>query len=335
MRAFAFSQYKQPLNEVTIPEPEVGDNDVLIAVEASGVNHLDERIRLGEFKAFLPYPTPLVLGHEAAGTVISTGSAVTGFAAGDRVYTRPRDFRIGTFTERIAVDAADVAHAPNTLTATEAAALPLVALTAWQALVEQGQITAGDKVLIHGGSGAVGSLAIQLAKHLGAYVATTASQGNAEFLHDLGADRVIDYRTEDFAAELSEYDVVLDSLGGDNLLRSLTVLKPGGLAIGISGPPTPAFAKAQGLNPLLQLIMGALSFTVRRRAKKLGVRYFFLLMRASGEQLSTIADLVDSGALRPIVGAVYPFSETPQALESLGTSRVRGKTVIRGAGETD
>lgn len=330
MRAFAFDRYKQPIHEADVPEPTTGERDVLIRVEAAALNHLDERIREGQFKAILPYKTPLTLGHDLAGTVIRTGERVNGFNVGDRVYARPRDFRIGTFAERIAVDEADVALAPASASITEAASLPLVALTAWQALVEKGHVTAGQKVLIHAGAGGVGTIAIQLAKHLGAIVATTASAKNADFLRELGADVVIDYRTQDFQAELSGYDFVLDPLGGENLIKSLKVLRPGGKAIGIAGPPTPEFAKAAGLNPVLRLAITALSRKTRGLAKRLDVSYEFLLMRASGDQLRRISALVDAGAIRPIVSATFPFEQTADALASLAMSSIRGKAVITG-----
>jgi len=331
MRAFIFDKYKQPLHEAAVPEPTVGERDVLISVAAASLNQLDEKIRAGEFKAILPYKPPMALGHDVAGTVIRVGAKVRGFAAGDQVYARPRDHRIGTFAERIAVDESDVALAPSTISPVEAASLPLVALTAWQALVERGNVKAGQKVLIHAGAGGVGTVAIQLAKHLGATVATTASASNADFVRELGADVVIDYRSQDFERELSGYDFVLDSVGGVNLEKSLRVLAPGGIAIGIAGPPTPAFAKQAGLNPLLRLAIAGLSSKIRRQAAKARVGYEFLWMRASGEQLRQIARLVDTGAIRPVVGATFPFDQTPQALESLGRGSIRGKAVITGA----
>lgn len=331
MRAFVIDAYKKPLHEAAVPEPTVGAGDVLVDVAAAGLNSLDERIRMGAFKAFLPYKTPLTLGHDVAGTVIRVGAGVHSFRPGDMVFARPRDHRIGTFAERIAVDQEDVALAPSSVTTVEAASLPLVSLTAWQALVERGEVTAGQKVLIHGGAGGVGTIAIQLAKHLGAQVATTASAKNVDFVRSLGADVVIDYRSQDFAAELSGYDFVLDSLGGENLLKSLGVLRPGGRAIGIAGPPTPAFAQEIGLNPVVRLAMGALSRKVRGMAKELGVSYEFLFMRADGAQLRAIAELVDAGAIRPIVGATYPFEDAPRALESLHAGGIRGKAVLLGA----
>ncbi|MGV2982764.1 NADP-dependent oxidoreductase [Microbacterium sp. AGC85] len=332
MRAFLFDKYKDAVHEADVPEPVVGDRDVLVRVEAAGVNQLDEKIRAGEFKAILPYRAPLVLGHDVAGTVIRAGSKVRGFRPGDKVFGRPRDGRIGTFAERVSVDASDLALAPTTISLVEAASFPLVALTAWQALVVHGNVRPGQKVLIHGGAGGAGSITIQLAKHLGAHVATTASAKNADFVRSLGADEVIDYRTQDFEKVLSGYDFVLDSVGGENLEKSLRILRPGGKAIGISGPPDPAFAKRIGLNPLLRLAITALSGKIRRQAKKLGVTYEFLFMSASGEQLREIAELIDDGTLRPLVGKTFSFDETPDALESIAKGGVNGKTVITGAG---
>lgn len=328
MKAFVFTKYKGPLQETDVPEPAVGERDVLVRVEAAGLNQLDEKIRLGEFKLILPYKLPLILGHDLAGTVIGVGAKVRGFKPGDNVYARPGDGRIGTFAERIAVAESDLALKPSSISMEEAGSLPLVALTAWQALVERGRVQPGQKVLIHAGAGGVGSIAIQLAKHLGATVATTASGANADFVRELGADVVIDYRTQDFEHVLSAYDLVLDSLGGENLEKSLRVLRPGGKAIGISGPPDPAFARESGLNPLLRLAITGLSSRIRRQAKKLGVSYEFLFMRASGDQLRQIAALIDDGALRPVVGKVVPADQTPQSLQSLASGGIRGKAVI-------
>lgn len=328
MKAFVIEEYNGQLHAADIPEPTVGAREVLVRVRAAGLNQLDEKIRTGEFKQILPYKLPLTLGHDVAGTVIRVGSEVRGFAVGDDVYARPGTDRIGTFAEQVAVAEEDLALAPTTATVEEAGSLPLVALTAWQALVVKGRLSPGQKVLIHAGAGGVGSIAIQLAKHLGATVATTASAANADCVRGLGADVVIDYRSDDFEAQLSGYDLVLDSLGGENLEKSLRVLRPGGKVVGISGPPDPAFAREAGLNPVLRLAIAALSRKVRKQAKKLGVHYEFLFMEASGEQLRHIAALVDSGVLRPVVGKVSAFDETPQALAALAKGGIRGKAVI-------
>ncbi|MET0716593.1 MAG: NADP-dependent oxidoreductase [Mycetocola sp.] len=328
MRAFVVTKYKQPLREADVAEPTVGDRDVLVQVQAAGLNHLDEKIRLGEFKQILPYNLQLILGNDVAGTFIRVGAKVRGFKPGDQVYARPDKDRIGTFAERIAVAEADLALKPASISMEEAGSLPLVALTAWQALVERGNLQPGQKVLIHGGAGGVGSIAIQLAKHLGATAATTVSGSNADFVRELGADIVVDYRTQDFEQLLDGYDLVLDSLGGENLEKSLRVLRPGGKVIGIAGPPDPSFAREMGLNPLLRLAITALSSKIRMQAKKLGVSYEFLFMRASGDQLRQITALVDQGALRPVVGEVFDFDQTAQAMESIARGGIRGKGVV-------
>jgi len=328
MRAFVVTKYREPLREADVPEPIVADGDVLVQVQAAGLNQLDEKIRLGEFKQILPYKLQLILGNDVAGTVLQVGAKVRGFKPGDEVYGRPDKDRIGTFAERIAVAEEDLALKPASASMEEAGSLPLVALTAWQALIDRGNVRPGQKVLIHAGAGGVGSIAIQLAKHLGATVATTASSSNAGFVRDLGADIMIDYRTQDFEQFLSGYDLVLDSLGGENLEKSLRILKPGGKAIGISGPPDPAFARKAGLNPALRLAIALLSSKTRRQARKLGVSYEFLFMHASGDQLRQISALVDDGVLRPTVGRVFSFDQTPEALQSLAAGSIRGKAVV-------
>jgi NADPH:quinone reductase-like Zn-dependent oxidoreductase len=328
MRAFVVSQYKGPLEPAEVPEPVVGDHDVLVEVRAAGLNVLDEKIRAGEFKLILPYKLPQILGNDLAGTVLAVGAKVRGFAPGDEVYARPGKDRIGTFAERIAVAEADLALKPESVSFEEAASLPLVALTAWQALVERGNVQPGQRVLVHGGAGGVGTIAIQLAKHLGATVATTVSTSNADFVRGLGADVVIDYRSQDFEQLLGGYDLVLDSIGGKNLETSLRVLRPGGKVIGIAGPPDPAFARELGMNAVLRLATAVLSSRIRRQARRLGVTYEFLFMRASGDQLRRITALVDAGALRPVVGRVFDFDQTVQAVQSLDKGGIRGKAVL-------
>ncbi|MFF5790600.1 NADP-dependent oxidoreductase [Paeniglutamicibacter sp. NPDC012692] len=328
MKAFVISRHKGPLEPAEVPEPVVGERDVLIQVRAAGLNQLDEKIRIGEFKQILPYKFPLILGHDVAGVVLKAGAKAQAFKVGDEVYGRPRTESIGSFAERIAVPEADLALKPASIGFEEAGSLPLVALTAWQALVERGNVQPGQKVLIHAGAGGVGSIAIQLARHLGASVATTVGASNMDFVRELGADTVIDYRNEDFEQRLSGYDLVLDSLGGENLKKSLRVLKPGGKAIGISGPPDPAFAREAGLNPVMRLAIAGLSAGIRRQARTLGVGYEFLFMRASGEQLGRIASLIDGGTVRPIIGRVVPFEQTVQAIQDIDKGGIRGKTVI-------
>ncbi len=329
MKACVVDHYgKDGLRAVDVPEPEVGDGDVLVKVSAAAINPLDTMLRNGEFKRLLKYRTPFVLGHDVAGVVTGVGSAVRDFQAGDEVYARPRDLRIGTFAELIAIDQDDVAPKPASLTLHEAGAVPLVSLAAWQALVDRADVQPGQKVLVHAGSGGLGSTVIQLAKHLGATVATTARGENADLVRSLGADVVVDYTKEDFAEVLSGYDVVLDSRGGENLERSLTVLKAGGQAIGVSGPPDSGFAKQLGAPKLMGVAMGLLSRKVRKQAQKLGVSYSFLFMQASGAQLRELAALYDAGHLRPVVDRTFPFDQALEALAYVEQGHANGKVVI-------
>ncbi|PKA43649.1 NADP-dependent oxidoreductase (plasmid) [Rhizobium sullae] len=331
MKAFVVDKYNKKgiLRLAEMPEPELQDHDVLVEVHAAGVNLLDSKIRTGEFKLILPYRRPFILGHDVAGMVVRVGSNVRKFKPGDEVYARPRDGRIGTFAQSIAINEADVALKPQNLSMEEAASIPLVGLTAWQTLVERAKLKKGQKVFIQAGSGGVGTLAIQLAKQLGATVATTASAASADLVKGLGADVVVDYRKDDFENVLSGYDVVLNSQDTRTLEKSLNVLKPGGKLISISGPPDPEFAKEQGLNLVLRLILHLLSRAIRIKAKHRGVRYSFLFMWAQGDQLSKITSLIESGAIRPVVDRVFPFEATNEALAYVETGRAKGKVVIK------
>ena len=330
MKAFIVDRYQRnsALRLGEMPEPEVRDQDVLVAIHAVSLNQLDAKIRDGELKLILPYRLPLILGNDVAGVVVRVGSKVRGFKAGDEVYARPNQDRIGTFAELIAMNEADVALKPKNLTMEEAASIPLVGLTAWQVLIERAKLQQGQKVLIHAGSGGVGTFAIQLAKHIGATVATTTSTANVDLVRSLGADVVIDYKNEDFAKVLHGYDVVLHSLGKDTLEESLEVLKPGGRLISISGPPDIAFAKESGLNWFFQQVMRLLSSRIRRKAKRRGISYSFVFMRASGEQLSKIKSLIESGVVRQVVDRIFPFQAINEAMDYLATGRARGKVVI-------
>ncbi|WP_454622022.1 NADP-dependent oxidoreductase [Bradyrhizobium cenepequi] len=331
MKAFILDRYKKKgaLRFGDMPEPALQDDDVLVEIHAAGLNLLDSKIRDGEFKLILPYRPPFILGHDVAGTVVRVGSKVRQFKPGDEVYARPRDSRVGTFAEFVALNEADVALKPKNLTMEEAASIPLVGLTAWQVLVERAKLKKGQKVLIHAGSGGVGTFAIQLAKNLGATIATTTSTANIELVKSLGADVVVDYKKEDFAKVLSGYDIVLNSLDRETLEKSLVVLKPGGKLISISGPPDVAFAKEIGANWFLQQVMRLLSFGIRRKARRHRVSYSFLFMRANGEQLSQITALIEAGDIRPIMDRVFPFEATNEALTYIEAGRSKGKVVVK------
>jgi NADPH:quinone reductase-like Zn-dependent oxidoreductase len=331
MKAFVLDRYKKKgtLRFGDMPEPPMGDDDVLVEVHAAGLNPLDSKIRDGEFKLILPYRPPFILGHDVAGTVVRLGSKVRQFKPGDEIYARPRDGRVGTFAELISINEADVALKPKNLSTKEAASIPLVSLTAWQVLVEKANLRKGQKILIHAGSGGVGTFAIQLAKHLGATVATTTSTANVELVKSLGADVVIDYKKEDFSKVLSGCDIVLNSLDKETLEKSLSVLKPGGKLISISGPPDADFAKEIGANWFLQQVMRLLSFGIRKKAKRCRVSYSFLFMRANGNQLSRITSLIEAGIIRPVMDRVFPWEATNEALAYIETGRSKGKVVVK------
>jgi NADPH:quinone reductase-like Zn-dependent oxidoreductase len=330
MKAFIINKYtKGALQLADVRNPVVGNNDVLIEVYSAGVNLLDSKIKKGEFKLMLPYKLPMILGHDVAGIISKVGQNVVKFKVGDEVYSRPADYHVGTFAQYIAVNEKDVAFKPKNISMNEAASIPLVALTAWQALVERGDLKKGQKVFIQAGSGGVGTVAIQLAKHLGAQVATTASNKSFELLKNLGADVLIDYKTHDFEHVLKGYDVVVNSQDQKTLEKSLNILKPGGKLISISGPPTPEFAKELGLPWYIKMIIALLSFGTRSKAQKKQVKFSFLFMRADGNQLQQITNLVEAQVIKPVVDKVFAFEKTNEALEYVESGRTKGKVVIQ------
>lgn len=331
MKAYILDRYGKntALRLADVPEPPLREDEVLVAVHAAGVNLLDSKIKGGEFKPILPYRLPLILGHDVAGVVVKVGPKVTQFRLGDEVYARLDDFRIGSFAEFAPVKEASLALKPKGLSMEQAASIPLVGLTAWQALIESAQLQRGQKVFIQAGSGGVGTFAIQLAKHLGATVATTASSTNAALVKSLGADVVVDYRTQDFEEVLHDYDVVLNSQDAKTLEKSLRVLQRGGKLISISGPPDPAFANAMGAPGWLRLVLRVLSAGIRRRAQGRDVSYSFLFMKANGAQLREITRLIESGAIRPVIDRVFAFDATNEALAYVESGRAKGKVVIK------
>ncbi|HRD10768.1 MAG TPA: NADP-dependent oxidoreductase [Mycobacterium sp.] len=336
MKAFVVDRYKKnaDLRAAEVPAPVVGDSDVLVAVHAAGVNLLDAKIRDGEFKLVLKYGLPLILGNDLAGVVERVGPRVSKFKVGDQVYARPDKDRIGTFAEFIAVDEKDLALKPVSLSMEEAAAVPLVALTAWQALVDIADVKPGQRVFIQAGTGGVGTIAIQLAKHLGATVATTCSAQSFDLVKSLGADVVIDYKTQDFGKILHDYDVVVHSQDSSELAKSLRVLKRGGQVISISGPPDHHFGQEVGAAWPVSVLLRMMSVGVRRKARKLGVEYSFPFMKADGAELQAIADLIDRGVIRSVVDSVFPFGRTDEAIARVADGHAKGKVVITVAGAT-
>jgi NADPH:quinone reductase-like Zn-dependent oxidoreductase len=331
MKAFVLGRYgkNRALRLADVANPELRDDEVMVQVHAAGVNPLDSKIRDGKFKLILPYRLPLILGHDVAGVVVKVGPRAQQFKLDDEVYARPDDFRIGTFAEFIPVKEASLALKPKGLTMEEAASIPLVALTAWQALIEKANLKKGQKIFIQAGSGGVGTFAIQLAKHIGATVATTTSTTNVALVKSLGADVVIDYKTQDFEDILRDYDVVLNSQDGKTLEKSLHVLKRGGRLISISGPPDPEFGKEIGAPGFVKLAMRLLSSGIRRKAKSRGVSFSFLFMKANGTQLREITRLVDAGLIRPVIDRVFPFESANDAMAYVEAGRAKGKVVIK------
>lgn len=311
------------------PVPQLRDDDVLVQIHAASINPLDLKIRDGKLKVVLPFSLPIILGNDLAGVIVQVGAGVRRFKPGDEVYARVDTDRTGAFAEFIAIKEESVAIKPKSLSMEEAASIPLVALTAWQSLIDRAGLKAGQRVLIHAGSGGVGTIAIQLAKHLGATVATTTSTANVDWVKGLGADVVIDYRKDNFEAVLRDYDLVLDTLGGEVIEKSLRVLKPGGTLISIAGPPDPDFAKDLGLPWVLRQVMRLLSHGIRKSAKRHRVRYSFLFMKPSGEQLRKIGALIDSGVIRPVIDRIFAFESTKEALAYVEQGRAKGKVIVK------
>jgi NADPH:quinone reductase-like Zn-dependent oxidoreductase len=332
MKAFIIKKYskKEKLQLTEVAEPIAKENEVLVQIHAAGVNLLDSMIKLGDFKLFLPYKTPIINGHDMAGTVVKVGLGVRKFKIGDEVYSRVGDYRIGTFAEYIAVNVGDLSLKPKNLTMEEAASIPLVGLTSWQALVEIGKVKKGQKVFIQAGSGGVGTFAIQLAKHLGVFVATTTSTINIDLVKRLGADLVIDYKKEDFEAKLKDYDLVLHSNKDPKILeKSLHILKSGGQLISLVGPPTQEFAEEIGLPWYLKLVTKLISSSAKKKSSKLNTTFKFLFMRAEGSQLQQITQLIESGVIKPVIDKVFPFEQTNDAMAYVESGRTKGKVVIK------
>ena len=331
MRAFVLSGYGGPehtsLRDVPAPAPRA--DELLIRVHAAGLNPVDFKTRSGALKVIRNYPLPIVMGNELAGVVEAVGASVTRFAPGDRVYARVDKDHMGAFAEFAAVHEAHAARMPTTLDFAAAAAVPLAALTALQALRDELQLSAGQRVFIPGGAGGVGTFAIQLAKHLGAHVATTASARGEALVRRLGADVVIDYTRERFEDTLSGYDGAFDLMGGDTLERTFAVVKRGGRVVSVAGVPEPVTARKDlGRGAGLAALFWLVSLKTRRLAARHGVGYRFLFMHPSGADLETLATLIDGGNLEVVVDRVFPFDQAREAMAYLETGRAKGKVVL-------
>ena len=328
MKAFTVARYgPDALQMSDVPSPSVGARDVLVDVRAASINPLDKMVRNGEFKQLLKYKPPFVLGHDVAGVVTQVGADVRDFKVGDEVYSRPRDLRIGTFAEFIAIDVDDVALKPSSLSFEEAGAVPLVALASWQALADVAQVNPARRF----SSMQEPAGSVPRSSRSPSTSAPTSPPPPTPRTRTRSA-RSVPTKSSTSPSRISPtyssgYDVVLDSLGGPNLEKSLTVLKPGGLAISVAGPPEPTFAKQLG-QPMLAPVMAVLSRKVRKQTRKLGVRYSFLFMHASGAQLKTIAGLYDDGTLRPVLDRTFEFDQTLQAMAYVEQGKANGKIVV-------
>ncbi|MNM53120.1 Phthiocerol synthesis polyketide synthase type I PpsC [compost metagenome] len=312
-----------------VPRPALQADELLVQVHAVGLNPIDNLIPKGDFKPILKMRLPATLGSDLAGVVVEVGSAVTRFKVGDAVYASIFDTPHGSLADFAAVPEHAAALKPATLDFVQAASVPMVGLTAWQALHERMQLKRGQKIFIPAGSGGIGTFAIQLAKHLGAHVATTTSTANVELVRGLGADEVIDYKRQQFEEVLQGYDAVLGTVRGDGLEKALNIVQPGSNVVSLIGPPDAAFARARGMNVVLKLVFGLLSRKIIGLAKRRGARYAFHFVRPDGGQLAQLAALLDAGSIHPVIDRVFPFAEAKDALAYLARGRARGKVVVR------
>ncbi len=331
MRALVLSHYGGPehtaLTDVPQPSPRAGE--ILVRVHAAGLNPVDFKTRAGALKVIQRYPLPIVMGNELSGVVEVVGPGVTRFAKGDRVFARVDKHIMGAFAEYAVVHADHAALMPASLDFPSAAGVPLAALTALQALRDELHLSHGQHVFIPGGAGGVGTFAIQIAKHLGAHVATTASPRGEALVKRLGADVVIDYSREHFEDKLSGYDCAFDLLGGETLARLWLVLKPGSRVVSIAGMPEPVTARKDlGRGSGLAALFWVASLTTRLRAARHGVSYRYLFMHPSGADLAYLASLIDAKKLEVVIDRVFPLAEAKEAMAYLETGRAKGKVVL-------
>lgn len=328
MKALAIKNYGKKPVFLDFPMPKIDNNEVLVEIYAVSINPLDTKVRKGKLKILLKYKMPLILGNDFSGKIVEVGTSVTKFKVGDEVYGRPRSDKMGTFTEYISVNQEDIALKPKNLSFEEAASIPLVGLTSYQTLHDILQIEKGQKILIHAGSGGVGTFAIQLAKHMGAFVATTTSDGS-DLVKSLGADKVINYKKEKFEQSISDYDAVLDSMGGATLERSFLTLKKGGKIVSINGMPTGRFAKENGFSSFKKTLFSIASYKLSKLEKKHNVQYTFLFMKHSGEQLKILTEMLESEVIKPTLDKIFIFEDAQNALEYAEMGRAKGKIIIK------
>jgi NADPH:quinone reductase-like Zn-dependent oxidoreductase len=331
MKALVFKRYGGPdqVTFVDIPRPAPKPDEILVQVHAAGLNPIDNMIPKGTFKPILKPQLPATLGSDLAGVVVEVGSRVTRFKPGDAVFASIFDLDTGALAEFALVPESAAALKPDNLDFVQAASIPMVGLTSWQALKERARLKPGQKLFVPAGSGGIGTFAIQLAKHLGAKVGTTTSTANVDLVRSLGADEVIDYKTQQFEDVLRNYDAVLGTVRGDAIEKSVRILKPGSAIVSLIGPPDAAFARARGMNFLMVFLFGLLSRKIIRHAGKRGGAYSFLFVHPDGGQLAEIGELLKAERIRPVIDKVFPFEQAKQALAYLEKGRAKGKVVVQ------
>jgi NADPH:quinone reductase-like Zn-dependent oxidoreductase len=331
MKALVLKRYggADPLAFTDVPRPTIKPDEMLVHVHAAGLNPIDYMIPKGMFKPILKFQLPATMGSDLAGVVVEVGSRVTRFKVGDAVFASLFDLGTGSLAEFAAVPEHAAALKPANLDFVQAASIPMVGLTSWQALNERAQVKPGQKVFVPAGAGGIGTFAIQLAKQLGAKVGTTTSTGNVDLVRSLGADEVIDYKKHEFEKTLRGYDTVLGTIRGDGLEKALQIVKPGSSVVSLIGPPDAAFARARGMNFLMKFVFGLLSRKIIRLAKKRRARYSFLFVRPDGPQLAKIGELLETSRIRPVIDRVVPFVQAKEALAYLEQGRAKGKVVVQ------
>ncbi|WP_433772525.1 NADP-dependent oxidoreductase [Bacillus wiedmannii] len=330
MKAMLIDKYgKVPMRMTEVPTPEINEYEVLAEIHAASINPIDFKIRDGKVKMLLKYEMPLILGNDFSGVIVKVGAKVTRFKVGDEIYARPRKDKIGTFAEYIAIHEDDIALKPKNLSFEEAASIPLVGLTSYQALHDIMHLQQGQKILIHAGSGGVGTFAIQLAKIMGATVTTTASKAGANLVKSLGTDEIINYKTEKFEDILTNYDAVFDTIGGTTLEKSFNIIKSGGNIVSVSGMPNARFGKEFGSGFFKTFLFSLASKKLTALEKKHNAQYSFLFMKPSGEQLRTIANYIEAGKIKPVIDRVFPFEDAQKAMEYSESGRAKGKIIVK------
>ena len=327
-QAIGYGAPKDCLRLHSIPIPEPGPGELRIQVAAASLNPIDYKMLKGDLRRMHSLVFPVTLGFDASGVVDAVGVGVSKFKIGDQVFVRASRDTLGAFAQYCVQPEAFVAHAPANSTAAGAASLPLVALTTVQGLLDRAHALAGQRILIHAGSGGLGSFAVQYARHLGLQVDATASSRNVERVLALGANHVIAYDHEDYASAGKVYDVVFDSLGGEHTLKSFAIVKRGGCVVSVAGPPDREMIARFGRNLLTRTMMKLISRKVFAAAAASGVRYFRFLTESNGPQLQAIADLVEAGALKPVVDRIFEFSDAVAAFDYLIGGHARGKVVL-------